>query len=279
MADSLATAQPRQMAEVMERVIVQGDLSKLTAIERCDYYDKVCSSMGLNPMTRPFDYVTLNGKLTLYAKRDCADQLRKINVVSLFGQQITFSDGLCIVQINASTPDKRTDSDIGAVYIENLKGEPRANALMKAITKAKRRVTLSICGLGWLDETEVDTIPGAGATIVDVSTGEIIDVAGGEAATSAPVSEAGASEARQGTEAETRALQAKIREKCVLLGLDNDGIRQAIRDALCLAKTQKTPAMKEMNLLQLEAVLVSLSSKLDELESGEEDPLDAEVVN
>jgi hypothetical protein len=33
------------------------------------------------------------------------------------------------------------------------------NALMKAVTKAKRRVTLSICGLGMLDETEVETIP------------------------------------------------------------------------------------------------------------------------
>jgi len=30
---------------------------------------------------------------------------------------------------------------------------------MKAETKAKRRVTLSIAGLGWLDETELDTIP------------------------------------------------------------------------------------------------------------------------
>jgi hypothetical protein len=30
---------------------------------------------------------------------------------------------------------------------------------MKADTKAKRRVTLSIGGLGWLDETEVDSIP------------------------------------------------------------------------------------------------------------------------
>jgi hypothetical protein len=36
-----------------------------------------------------------------------------------------------------------------------------ANALMKAETKSKRRVTLSICGLGFLDETEADSIPGA----------------------------------------------------------------------------------------------------------------------
>ncbi len=32
---------------------------------------------------------------------------------------------------------------------------------MKAETKSKRRVTLSLCGLGMLDESEVETIPGA----------------------------------------------------------------------------------------------------------------------
>ena len=31
--------------------------------------------------------------------------------------------------------------------------------MMKAETKAKRRVTLSICGLGVLDETEVENVP------------------------------------------------------------------------------------------------------------------------
>ena len=40
-------------------------------------------------------------------------------------------------------------------------GESRANAIMKATTKAKRRVTLSICGLGGMpDESELDTMPG-----------------------------------------------------------------------------------------------------------------------
>jgi hypothetical protein len=33
--------------------------------------------------------------------------------------------------------------------------------MLKAVTKAKRRVTLSLCGLGMTDESEVDSIPGA----------------------------------------------------------------------------------------------------------------------
>ena len=45
--------------------------------------------------------------------------------------------------------------------IAGLKGDALANGLMKAETKAKRRCTLSLCGLGMLDESEIETIPGA----------------------------------------------------------------------------------------------------------------------
>jgi hypothetical protein len=56
-------------------------------------------------------------------------------------------------------PDGRTDESLGAVSLVGLEGEALANSLMKAETKAKRRVALSICGLGMLDETEVEAIP------------------------------------------------------------------------------------------------------------------------
>jgi hypothetical protein len=70
------------------------------------------------------------------------------------------ADGLLTVHVRARTPDGREDEDFGVVSIpDSLKGDNRANAIMKAITKAKRRVTLSICGLGMLDESEVETIP------------------------------------------------------------------------------------------------------------------------
>src|SRR6516162_3098534 len=55
-------------------------------------------------------------------------------------------------------PNGRIDTSIGAVSIGGLKGDNKCNALMKAETKAKRRLTLSICGLGMLDETEIETV-------------------------------------------------------------------------------------------------------------------------
>lgn len=148
-------------ADAIERVILQGDLSKLSPEDRISYHKMVCESVGLNPLTKPFEYITLNGKLTLYAKKDATDQLRMNNQVSVTIAAREVTEGIYVVTARATLPSGRTDESIGAVPIDNLKGEARANGMMKAETKAKRRVTLSICGLGMLDETEIETIPSA----------------------------------------------------------------------------------------------------------------------
>ncbi len=154
-------------AALLENVMVKGDLSKLNEAQRLDFYGKVCESLGLNPLTQPFEYIVLNGKLRLYAKKDCTDQLRSLRKVSITKLERDSADGVYSVTAYASTPDGRTDSSLGAVPIEGLKGEARANAMMKSETKAKRRVTLSICGLGILDESEVESIaPSAAPTVV-----------------------------------------------------------------------------------------------------------------
>jgi hypothetical protein len=159
----------------MEKVLMEGDLSKLTAVERLSFYRAVCDSVGLNPLTKPFEYIRLNGKLTLYARKDATDQMRKRQKVSIQVVGRELLEEVYTVMTRASLPDGRQDEDIGAVFCGGLKGEARANAFMKAQTKAKRRVTLSICGLGWLDETEVDTVPGTGYVKVDHETGEITE--------------------------------------------------------------------------------------------------------
>jgi len=145
----------------VESVVMRGDLSKLTDPQRLDYYNAVCKSVGLNPLTKPFEYITLNNKLTLYALRACTDQLRSIHKISVAEMAETERDGVYIVTCKVANADGRTDISKGAVSIANLKGEALANALMKAETKAKRRATLSICGLAMLDETEVEDIPAA----------------------------------------------------------------------------------------------------------------------
>ena len=147
-------------AATTETVLIKNDLSGLSPDQRMNYYGAVCKSLGLNPLTQPFSYLTLNGKLVLYAKRDATDQLRKINGISIVKLEREHVGDVYSVTAYARTASGREDSSIGAVFVGAKKGEDYANAMMKAETKAKRRVTLSISGLGMLDETEVETIPG-----------------------------------------------------------------------------------------------------------------------
>ncbi|EDP4430985.1 hypothetical protein FW435_08730, partial [Campylobacter jejuni] len=83
---------------------------------------------------------------------------RQIRKVSITKTEVAQVGDIYMVTAYAATPDGRTDCDTGALNIKNLGGDNLANAIMKAITKAKRRVTLSICGLGMLDESELETI-------------------------------------------------------------------------------------------------------------------------
>lgn len=144
-------------AKILEGLLAYGDLSPLTAEQRVQYYTKLCDYLKLNPLTKPFEYIKLNGKLQLYALKSCAEQLRKVYNISLEITARKIYQNCCVVTAKASQ-DGRVDESIGAVSIAGLKGDALCNALMKAETKAKRRVTLSICGLGMLDESELETI-------------------------------------------------------------------------------------------------------------------------
>lgn len=169
----IETRQPVDAA-IMESVLLGGDLSKLTPEQRVSYYRHVCESVGLNPLTKPFDYMTLNGKLTLYAKKDATDQLRKINNVSIDDVDIVENETQFLVKVKGHDKTGRSDVEIGVVSKKDMQGN-QGNVQMKAVTKAKRRLTLSLCGLGWLDETEVETIRDAKLANVQPETGEIVD--------------------------------------------------------------------------------------------------------
>ena len=173
MTTTIEKADQQLSAKALENVLISGDLSKLSPADRMGYYQAVCNSLGLNPLTKPFDYITLNGRLQLYALKAATDQLREKHNISIVITNKEMVDDIYVVTAMATMPDGRTDTDDGAVSVSGLRGEAHANALMKTVTKAKRRVTLSISGLGMLDESEAETIPGARTQAVDIATGEI----------------------------------------------------------------------------------------------------------
>jgi len=147
--------------ETMHALVIHGDLSKLSAPQKVEYYRAFCARVGLDPATQPFKLLKLNGKEILYCDRGGTAQLNKKHEVSHKITERRREDDLYIVSAQASTKDGRCTESIGAVSVANLKGEALANAIMKAETKSKRRATLDLLGLGMLDESEIESIPGA----------------------------------------------------------------------------------------------------------------------
>ncbi len=144
---------------ILTSIITNGDLSKLSADQKVSYYRNFCERLGLDPLSQPFKLLRLNGKEILYCDRSGTQQLNKLHSVSHEIRAREIVNGCYVVTSQASTPDGRHTESIGAVPIENLRGDNLCNAMMKAETKAKRRATLDLLGLGILDETETETIP------------------------------------------------------------------------------------------------------------------------
>ena len=158
---ALANTPTLPSPDVISKVLLGGDLAQLTPQQQISYYRAVCDSLGLNPLTKPFEFLRLSGRLVLYALRNATDQLRHRYNISVTISARELVEDCYVVTARATFPDGRHDESIGAVPIAGLKGESRSNAMMKCETKAKRRVTLSLVGLSTLDESEVESIPGA----------------------------------------------------------------------------------------------------------------------
>jgi len=150
-------------AELVEQLALIDDLKRLTPAAKTAYYNAVCEVAGLDPMTQPFAFITFQGKERLYAKKEATEQLRRNWGVSVTITGRELVGEVYVVTARATMPTDvglRSDESTGAVAVGTSKGEALANAYMKAETKAKRRVTLSITGLGIPDESEVsDVIP------------------------------------------------------------------------------------------------------------------------
>ncbi len=146
---------------IIESIVTKGDLSGLNQVQKVQYYNYRCKQIGLDPSAKPFDLLNLSGKQVLYANAGATQQLCNLHRLST---QITGRervDDIYIVSVRVTGADGRVSENQGAVSISNLKGDALANAVLKCTTKAIRRSVLAHCGLGMLDETEVETIPNA----------------------------------------------------------------------------------------------------------------------
>lgn len=160
MSNELATMPTQDMAELFNKLVLESDLSKLSNTELVQYYYAVCQRAGLDPLTKPFDILSLNGKKTLYATKTAAAQLTKNHGLTVtIVDKGNFGDTY-YVQARVTKKDGSAIDDIGVVSVANLRGEALSNAMMKATTKAKRRAILAAFGVGANDETEIEDLPG-----------------------------------------------------------------------------------------------------------------------
>lgn len=140
-------------------LITTGDMAGLDPERKVEYYKARCEAAGLDPRTVPFQFIRLQGKEVLYATKSATDQLTKLHHISVNVLDQKTENDIRIVMVRAMSGDKRQTDEMGAVAVGGLKGADLANACMKAITKAKRRAVLSLCGLGMVDELEIETVP------------------------------------------------------------------------------------------------------------------------
>lgn len=163
-----ATRKPTVDTEALYSTIVDGDLSKLKPHERLHYYRALCESLGLNPLTKPLGFYKMkDGKVVLYAGKECAAQLARLHNVSVKLDKVQiFAEQKFIMQsATATNPSGRQVDDVGAMALSpQATGDAAAEQYMKLATKAKRRAILSFCGLGALDESELGNLGGKEVT-------------------------------------------------------------------------------------------------------------------
>lgn len=147
------------------------NLNTATNEQLDEYRLKTASILKIDPFM--LDYIWMSDPETglknrvLYAKRGAAEVLRQnlsISVESLVPS--VAQDGLLSFMASGRDKTGRQEIAVGSAYLDGLKGDKKAHAVMTAQTRAVRRLTLQFVGGGILDETEVQaqsTLQGAPA--------------------------------------------------------------------------------------------------------------------
>jgi hypothetical protein len=177
-----ATYDPDQAAGALQHILATGDLAKLSNAQRVGYYLDLCRSLGLNPRSRPFDWLMLDNRLVLYPNKSCAEQLRRAHQISVKVLRREMVGELFVVEVEGRTPQGRTDQASKYVPVTKwdrnsgkqvrLAGADLGNAYAKAETGAKRRLAFSMVGLASVPDPE--EMAGGRYVVVD-GTGAIVE--------------------------------------------------------------------------------------------------------
>lgn len=162
-SQSTSIASKNLSEELLAKIVQSGNLAMLSESDRLIYYFNYCRQLGLNPLSRPFDYISEGEgdklKITLYPNTIAASQLRDSRNVStkIVREEILLDGEVYSVLVEARMGD-RTEQATGKVgikldkYNKPLSGEAKAKLMKKAESQARRRATLAIVGLDAIGE-------------------------------------------------------------------------------------------------------------------------------
>jgi hypothetical protein len=125
-----------------------GRCDKLDPQQKEEYSGWICTVMGVSPALRPVDFIPTKNGIRPYLNKGAAELIRDARKISITSIEVTEQNGMFVVMCHVKDVSGRVDVDLGVC----MKGDEPNNALMKAVTKAKRRATLSMCRLGGIIE-------------------------------------------------------------------------------------------------------------------------------
>lgn len=134
--------------EVLLSLVTTNNWKDLSPAHRLAGMKAKCQALGIDPMTGPFEFIEFKtGTVTLYPTKSCTDQLRMKHGVTVRITESGWDADAKLYFAKAIATDRNGRQDEDEAWLD-AGGMTPANARMKVITKVKRRVTLSICGLG-----------------------------------------------------------------------------------------------------------------------------------
>ena len=151
------------MADIVA-ILARGNISSLSEEEKTQYYLELCYALKLDPRFRPVDFIEGKGNsLTPYLNKGATDALARagsIQRITVVQPKVIELDSVkCVMCVaRATDPSGRYEERIATALLRN-----HENILMRVETKAYRRATLAVLGIGMLDESELDGIRGADA--------------------------------------------------------------------------------------------------------------------
>lgn len=177
----ITLANQEDASGALAHVLGTGDLYQLTNGQRVAHYLNLCTSLGLNPLSRPFQWIEFKegenspAVLTLYFKPSGAAQMLRNHRVSVHYPRKEIVGELFVCEAHGQAPDGR--KGVGTKYVPltnkygKLSGNRLANAFMSAESGALRRLALNMFGLS----TGPDPDDGAAVRTVYVDgTGEVL---------------------------------------------------------------------------------------------------------